>query len=153
MSLKYEEMSLLDAPRGSMLVHAVNCKGVWGSGIAKEIKARHPRAFLDYASWCRKENILGAATVCDDGSLYQIASLYTSSGYGSSVDSIDQILYNTALALDNLGTSIKVTKPKIYSNKFNSGLFNVPWERTESLLKAAIEKYSLDWTVCEYESK
>jgi hypothetical protein len=33
--IKYHKMSLFDVPTGSVLVHAVNNQGVWGSGIAK----------------------------------------------------------------------------------------------------------------------
>ena len=31
-----------------MLIHGVNCQGVMGSGIAKEIKERFPTAYADY---------------------------------------------------------------------------------------------------------
>jgi len=41
----------------------------------------------------------------------------------------------------------------VYSNKFNSGLFNVPWEMTEYFLKCFLNRRSdVKWTVVEYAS-
>ncbi|PYH87727.1 phosphatase [Aspergillus ellipticus CBS 707.79] len=46
------EGSLLDAPDGAALIHACNSRGVWGKGVAKELKARYPTAFEVYRSHC-----------------------------------------------------------------------------------------------------
>ncbi|KAK4904538.1 ADP-ribose 1''-phosphate phosphatase, partial [Elasticomyces elasticus] len=32
--------SLFDSPDGSALIHACNCMGVWGSGIANDFRER-----------------------------------------------------------------------------------------------------------------
>lgn len=148
-NLKYEKISLFDAPPNSILVHACNSKGVWGSGIAKEFKERYPRAFKEYNEFC-EYGVSGESIVSFDN-YHFIGNLITSSGYADTVDNHSVILVNTTLALHSLVCTdyCKINTLKIYSNKFNSGLFKVPWEETEAILKVFVERYNLDWTICD----
>ncbi|KAK2813822.1 hypothetical protein FQN50_000223 [Emmonsiellopsis sp. PD_5] len=41
-----------DAPEGAVLIHACNCQGSWGSGIAEVFKRRYPAAYLIYHAHC-----------------------------------------------------------------------------------------------------
>jgi hypothetical protein len=77
-----------------------------------------------------------------------IANLFTSENYGVNKNDIDTILVNTTLALDDFFNTIP-SGYKIYSNKFNSGLLGVPWEKTEVILKVMCKKYNVTWNVCE----
>lgn len=151
--ITYKKMSLFDAPEGSILVHACNAKGVWGSGIASEFKKRFPSSYEKYKNYCYNFGGLATSIVFEENN-YFICNLITSSGFGKYVDDEDSILVNTTLALNKfleqeyLGHFSKRT---IYSNKFNSGLFNVPWEKTEKNLKVLVERYNVEWVVCELE--
>lgn len=153
MGLKYAKMSLFDAPSSSILVHACNRQGVWGSGIAKEFKQIYPQAYNEYVTFCRFVALPGDAFVSDPIGSQRIIGLITSDDYGDKKDGPDLILYNTALALEDLHKDLSFIDlgKSFYSNKFNSGLFNVPWERTEAILKGFVEKYNIDWTVCDPE--
>ena len=150
-------MSLFDAEPGSILVHACNAEGIWGSGIAAQIKKRYPKAYERYSIHCSDigPSILGFSTQANIlNDKHQICNMITSSIDSKGPDDIETILINTTLALDhflNRYTSRYVGTP-IYSNKFNSGIFNVPWERTEKVLKVLTDRYNVEWTVCEYES-
>lgn len=142
----YKKMSLFDAPEGSILVHGCNAKGVWGSGIAKEFKLRFPNSFLQYHNHC-KDNGVGTFFLTEPENTYKVGCLITSNNYGNSVDSKEKILENTKKALNDM------IKPGIsaiyYSNKFNSGLFKVPWEETEKLLESFTKKLDIDWVICD----
>ena len=35
-----------------MICHQVNCMGVMGSGVAKQVKERYPKVFEEYVNWC-----------------------------------------------------------------------------------------------------
>lgn len=145
--IKYKKMNLFDAPEGSVLVHACNAQGVWGSGIAVEFKKRFPYSFEIYQDKCQNEipfYLTGTAIhIYDDN----VVCLMTSENYGDKKDSVDKILIQTTLALkDALPGFIN---QKIYSNKFNSGLFGVLWEETEKILQYFVKRYNLDWTVCD----
>lgn len=49
----YKEGNLLDAlSRTDAIAHGCNCRGVWGSGVAKQMKERFPDAFTGYKRWC-----------------------------------------------------------------------------------------------------
>jgi len=53
-TVKFKNGNLLDAPE-LMKVHQVNCKGVMGGGIAKQIKERYPLVYKTYLNLCKKE--------------------------------------------------------------------------------------------------
>ncbi|KAJ2894891.1 adp-ribose 1 phosphate phosphatase [Zalerion maritima] len=38
--------------KGCYLVHATNCLGIWGAGVAAELKMLYPRAFESYKTFC-----------------------------------------------------------------------------------------------------
>lgn len=144
----YKKMSLFDAPEGSILVHACNAQGVWGSGIAKEFRTKFPLSYIDYAEYCESsDNPVGSSIVCYQENGFKVGCLITSNNYAEKVDSPSKILENTEKALEDL---IKPGIPSIfYSNKFNSGLFKVPWAETEKLINEFINKYNLDWVICD----
>jgi O-acetyl-ADP-ribose deacetylase (regulator of RNase III) len=44
--------SLFEAEDLDAIAHGVNCKGVMGAGIAKEVRERYPWSFTDYRTMC-----------------------------------------------------------------------------------------------------
>lgn len=144
-------MNLFDAPLGSILVHAVNAQGVWGSGIAAQFKKRYPKAFEHYKKQCKHDGMETESDFTIENN-QMIVSLFTSENYGLKVDSPEEILINTTIALNTFTGTLKCNEWEdvpIYSNMFNSGLFKVPWKDTEKILKVFVNKYNLDWTVCD----
>lgn len=154
--INYEKRSLFDVEGNAILVHATNCRGVMGSGIAKEFHQRFPSAVKLYSENCKKlgDKLVGTAVIYPTNQLDKVMGcLFTSRGYGKFVDSPDKILASTQKALVSffkfLDQSEILVDHKIYSNKFNSGLFNVPWEKTEALIKAELLKHpGITWTIC-----
>lgn len=155
MSYRVEKMNLFDAPRDSILVHACNCQASWNSGIAVEFKNRFPKAHRLYNQHCMRKDIpiLGTALVVHDEN-YHIGCLFTSKHYGSRKGTPESILAETESALEYLFEEIifRGLPREIYSNQFNSGLFNVPWEKTEEILVKMLKEFpSFNWTVCKLE--
>lgn len=148
----YKKISLFDAPKDSLLVHSCNGQGVWASGIAKEFKEKFPKSFEAYNHYCIWNKVdvgpnEGTAMICPEENRYRIGCLITSENFGAKVDSPEIILDNTYNALLDL-FDLNRRKLLIYSNKFNSGLFKVPWEKTEEILNQFIESLDYDWIVC-----
>lgn len=136
------------APKGAFLAHACNCQGVWGSGIAKTFKDKFPKDYEEYRAWCHRPftHALGTAFITTNG----IVCLHTSNYYGSAVSDPDDILVETFSAFCELEEKLP-ENAVVYSNKFNSGLFNVPWEMTEYFLKCFLKRRpDVKWTVVEY---
>lgn len=153
--IHYQKASLFDAPEGSLIVHAVNCRGVWGSGIAKEFKARYPNSYQVYKAHCdmiSQNDLIGVGYFSLDFK-HNIGCLFTSIDYGKNVDNPVDILKNTESAVYQLLEQARDNEIEIvYSNKFNSGLFNVPWEETEAVLKKALELFpEIEWVVMDPE--
>ncbi|KAJ6137112.1 Appr-1-p processing [Penicillium samsonianum] len=168
---------LFDAPNGAALIHACNCQGVWGAGIARAFRERYPAAYKIYRNHCliyqghpvtniitdlRNEDPqpslvvhrpLGTALIIppqqSDFTLHRrrhwIICLFTSEKYGSRMDSEDMIVNSTFAALQDLSGQLRVLSQQasetgnerpqsLYSSRFCSGLFNVPWERIRKLI-------------------
>ena len=155
--IKYLKQSLFDAPPGSYILHACNAQGVWGAGIAKEFKFRYPKAYDAYKSVCRGMGGLDGQSLLieDSGGPHIVCCLIASIGYGKRRDSEEDILLNTRQAVVLLlGRMQRDGRERvIYSNKFNSGLFGVPWEKTEAVLKSVFDEFPSDliWYVCDPE--
>jgi ADP-ribose 1''-phosphate phosphatase len=147
-NLKILEMNLFDAPKGALLVHACNCMGRWGSGIAKVFAEKKSKAYVEYQHLCSRGVTPGMADILSEN----VGVLFTSKGYASTVDSPAQILTATRLAVNDLLAKCRSEGLSlVYSNKFNSGLFKVPWVDTEKVLAEVLSGYpEIEWVVCDY---
>jgi ADP-ribose 1''-phosphate phosphatase len=130
--------------------------GVWGSGIAAQFYEYFHEAFEGYRDYCigsqDPETIVGTCWVSDDTTYrLPVACLLTSKGYGSNRDSKDEILHATSLALQDFFEDHKEVIQKykvIHSPKINAGLFGVPWEETEAVIKRLLPE-GVKWVVFE----
>lgn len=165
--ITHEKISLFEVPKESIIVHACNSQGVWGSGIAKPFKEKYPHSFADYNAFClRAVQERGTATGRASLSSFHkdephwVGWIVTSHDYGPKKDSVEQIKINTTLALDELCKKIYNAHPReeypvinVYSNKFNSGLFAVPWADSELILQTVLRDYKrINWVVCDHGS-
>jgi ADP-ribose 1''-phosphate phosphatase len=150
--IQYKKGSLFDAPKGSLLVHSCNARGVWGSGIAAEFKRRFPKSFEEYQKYCSvSRGTTGVSFVTSEN----VGCLFTSNSFGMEVDAPPTIIGNTMLALRDLFKHNHLPQ-EVHSNKFNSGLFNVPWEYTEAVLRGTLGSFpevEVTWTVWDPELK
>jgi ADP-ribose 1''-phosphate phosphatase len=153
MPIVHKTGSLFDAPKGSMLIHAVSTRSVWGSGIALQFKAKFPESFEFYTEMCKQEGerLLGKFIEGRMENDYTVLNLVTSVDYGARKDSSAKILKSTRESLE-LFFKIHQTSGmhgELHSCKFNSGLFGVPWEKTEKVLLDVMNEmgYNTTWTV------
>lgn len=52
--IKTVEGNILDAEE-DIICHQVNCKGVMGAGLAKQIKSKYPNVYKDYKRLCAEQ--------------------------------------------------------------------------------------------------
>ncbi|KAK5289115.1 ADP-ribose 1''-phosphate phosphatase [Cryomyces antarcticus] len=138
---------IFNAPEYSVLVHACNCEGFWGAGIALAFKKRYPKAFAKYREHCNtsdKATLRGTAFLippCEvKGPKHLIGCVFTSGNNGRSKDSPPLILANTGPAMEKLLKQVaKLRKTREVAElrmcKINSGLFNVPWKFTRAVIE------------------
>ncbi len=249
-TLEEATLDLRDLRPGSYLVHATNCLGVWGAGVAREIRAVFPAAYGRYRDFCahgggsahvhahvsprglagrclvipppQHQQQTGGAEVKGKGKeegdgapAASVVCLFTSRGYGRGTagrpgrDPRKLVLEQTARALtefrlfldekeketekkknkdevkvktkaqDEDGGEDNTTSPElaaaataieeeeeredhlegiiddnssntrttIFSPRFNSGLFKVPWEETAELIKEQFQGWDSRWIV------
>lgn len=151
---------LFTAPRGSIVLHATNCKGIWGNGIAKTFAIKYPKAYKEYELHCKNSgtNLAGKALLIPTAN-YTIGCLFTSKKYGMFKDSADTILNNTLDSLIDLIHQLYKNSPNTFNGivdvhmpKINSGLFAVPWKDTEKVIKKVDDLltrqgYNITWNI------
>jgi len=146
MPIKYIKGDLFNiAPKGVYLAHAVNPYGVWGAGIAAIFARKYPDDHQEYNQHCKAKkqvNLPGTTYITENN----IACLFTLSDWG---DNPSEIIFNTGNCLLDLFEQLPLNSV-VYSPKFNSGLFNVPWEYTAEVLeKHLATRNDIHWVVCE----
>ena len=135
--IKYIKGDLLKAPQDRMLLHACNCAGNWGKGVALQIAKAYPLAYQMH-----KQNAPfspGDVQIIKIATHSAIICLFTSKGYGRYVDSPSVILRNTKESLIALAEGLSDETAIVASPKINAGLFNVPWEDTEALINSFLK--------------
>lgn len=163
--ITYKKMSLFDAPKDAIIIHACNSQGMWGSGIAKPFAENYPKSYQDYKAFVEKCNqTRGTACGLADMSQAHITEphwvgwIVTSHNYSTQKDPPELIKIHTTLALQDLCKALYRAHTKdatidVYSNKFNSGLFAVPWADSELILNTILKDFKrINWIVCDPEA-
>lgn len=82
MAINFYKGNLLEA-KERYIVHQVNCRGVMGSGIAKQIKEKWPIVYEKYLEKCKQDSkLLGSVlpVSTDDGKI--ICNIFGQKNYG-----------------------------------------------------------------------
>lgn len=158
--LVYKTGSVFNAPEGSILAHACNCMGSWGSGVAAQFKKEFPGAYEEYRNYCIGAPYIGSmegttllidALKTDDKDFY-IACMFTSIAYGKNLPIPQKILENTAKAVWDLRKQFHGDIGNVHSPMINAGLFRVPWEDTARVLEGNLDP-NTNWTVWKLEEE
>ena len=84
MEIIYKNGNLLDATT-DVIAHQVNCQGVMGSGVAKQIKEKWPIVFKEYYTECDTDSleyVFGSCLLVETETNY-IANLFGQMDYGN----------------------------------------------------------------------
>ncbi|MFW6026035.1 MAG: macro domain-containing protein [Candidatus Woesearchaeota archaeon] len=68
----------------NIIAHQVNCMGVFGAGLAKQIAKKYPEAKKDYIDYCKNKgqhNLLGDVLITEVEK-YKITNLFSQKYYG-----------------------------------------------------------------------
>ena len=68
-----------------VICHQVNCKGVMGAGLAKQIRERYPFVYTEYKNLCsRNKDLLGHILISHESGLNgkMIINMFAQDGYG-----------------------------------------------------------------------
>ena len=89
---------LLDASE-VMIVHQVNCKGVMGSGVAKSIKDKYPKAYHSYKKHCdiSGSSLLGKIQVINICNERKVVNMFAQDNYGRDKQYTDLKAFKTCI--------------------------------------------------------
>lgn len=99
--VKIIEGNLLEADV-DIICHQVNCKGVMGAGLAKQIKTLYPEVYTEYYNLCKENNPEKLLGVCQQVSCHNgryVANLFGQLGYGKNKIQTDYKALEQALSI------------------------------------------------------
>jgi ADP-ribose 1''-phosphate phosphatase len=139
------------ATNHSLLIHACNCRGSWGGGIALAFAKKYPKAAQVYKECCARyrqdpKGLLGTALLIppvDKDSAHWIGCLFTSVGTRANLDPPDKILVATKSSMKHLMQQVAEIQndpestpiKDIIIARINSVLFKVPWKYSRAVLE------------------
>lgn len=148
--ITYKKGNLLDTP-DMLIAHGCNAQGVMGSGVAKAIRDKYPKAFDDYQQavydFKYPRNHLGRmiSSAQPDGRI--ILNCVTQDQYGKdgkkyvSYDAIDTCMNKIQKGM--FGLSTNVSMPKI-----GAGLGGGEWSIIEAIINHRLHDYNVTiWTL------
>lgn len=146
--IEYIEGNILDTDC-DIICHQVNCQGVMGSGLAKQIKEKYPEVFKKYIDYYNeyqfKQLLLGKCLIskCNDGKY--IANMFAQLFYGTNkvqtdYKALDDCINNVSITARMCNKSIAIPY------KLGCGLAGGDW----NIVKELIEFYFINTeTICK----
>ena len=127
--------NLLESP-AKIRCHQVNCRGVMGAGLAKQVKVKYPEVFEQYKALCDQfgSSLLGHTqfVVCHDGTI--MANLFAQDGYGTdkpqnSMTAMEDCLSQVA------AFAFRVDKMPAFPKLMGCGLAGGNWDDVTKLIE------------------
>ena len=137
-----------------IICHQVNCQGVMGSGIAKQVREKFPNVYKDYKLMCDdehiKENLLGSAQFLftNSSETQMIANLFAQERYGydgscyTDYDALRSCLEKVALVC--VGHTVAI--PYLMSCHRGGGY----WNTVYSMIEDVFADSDCEVLICEY---
>ena len=125
--MKVIKGNILNQKKG-IILHQVNCKGVMGAGIAKQIRSLYPQHYIDYINSQQK---LGNIVISHVSPSLTIIGLFAQDGYGrhkqyTDYNALEQCLIKVA----------QLNEQHIFAPyKIGCGLGGGDWEIVQQLFK------------------
>lgn len=134
-----------DAP---LLVHQVNCKGVMGGGLAKQIRTRYPKVFDKYVTRCgsmtmdNRWQLLGTAQFVEVADGRWVANCFGQFGFGIATQHTDYSALFAALK-EVASMAIEHELPSVaIPHGLGCGLGGGEWQVVLGLIHQAFASYT-----------
>ena len=136
-----------------IICHQVNCRGVMGSGIAKQVRERYPWVYAHYKRLCNNNSpnvIIGSAQLVYINETQAICNCFGQLSYGS-----DGACYTSYGALDGIfnylkrefqGKNAVIAFPFLFGCARGGGNWSIVYNMIEDIF----DDYDGDILICEY---
>ena len=144
-----------------IICHQTNCRGVMGSGLARQIKMENPEMFHRYVAHCKQvgDRLLGTALILPmDQDLYKkssdmryIANCFGQAGYGR--DKVYTQYKALESALARVAAFARSYNKRSIAIPYNigCGLAGGKWDIVESIIRHVLGGPDFDVTIWRYE--
>ena len=152
MEVIYKNGNLLDA-QTTVIGHQVNCQGVMGSGVARQIRDKWPLIFSNYQVKCQSPiSPLGDVLIVKVSDNQYIANIFGQYNYGT-----DGERYTSYDALDIAFSRLKYTmvennfKSLAIPYKMSSDRGGADWDVVLALLTSAFKDTDITIEIWKYD--
>lgn len=152
MEIIYKNGNLLDA-QTTVIGHQVNCQGVMGSGVAKQIRNKWPLVFSNYQVKCQSPiSPLGDVLIVKVSDNQYIANIFGQYNYGTGGEK-----YTSYDALDIAFSRLKYTmvennfKSLAIPYKMSSDRGGADWDIVLALLNSAFKDTDITIEIWKYD--
>lgn len=124
------------------ICHQVNCQGVMGAGLAKQIREKYPIVFLKYKDFCNrtdKSALLGLVQFCPVGNPLRqrrVANLFSQKYYGR--DDKCYTDYNALRSCLQKVNTMCVNERVAIPYKMGCGLAGGDWNIVEQIIRETL---------------
>lgn len=156
MKIEYVKGDLLESP--FPIAHGVNCQGVMGSGVAKQIRNKYPKAYQDYSNFVNaikpSYKLLGDVIISRvrtkmDAPVKEIFHCFTQFDYGKDKNKVyvDYNAIRNCIITINEWYKVYPSPQPIAFPKIGAGLANGDW----NIISSHLEHYSSNFYPIVYE--
>lgn len=130
--IKIVEGNILNA-NDDLICHQVNCKGVMGAGLAKQIRNKYPIVFEKYRKLCNSQEgkLLGATQYIETSDGKVIVNMFAQDGYGrdrrhTDYEALEQCLNSIKYTVSDNNTALN-GKTVAFPYQIGCGLAGGNW--------------------------
>lgn len=132
--ITYKSGDLLNVKTG-VIAHGCNAQGVMGSGVAKQIKAKYPQAYLDYLKdYQTYSDTMRTISLTAVSKNLWIANCVTQRYYGTDPHTVYVSYPSIECCFTQLKASFSVGDVTIHIPKIGAGLANGDWNIIETII-------------------
>lgn len=147
--------------KADLICHQVNCLGVMGAGLAKQVKEQYPQVYKEYVSLvkcCNKDNerLLGEVQFCYLNEYADIANIFGQEGVGTGVRQTDYEALKSAFAKVHdyiiqvkTGKAFKMDVVAI-PKYFGCGLAGGDWDTVLGIITDALNDLDITLEIVEF---
>ena len=134
-----------------VICHQVNCQGVMGSGIAKQVREKYPNNYKGYCAMCKEfkpSELLGEVFCGKTSDKFIIANLFAQENFGydgkcyTDYESLRKCLQNVANGFENQTIAI----PYLMGCHRGGGDWNIVYQMIEEIFADS----DCEVLICEY---
>lgn len=151
--IKHINCNIFDSG-ADVIFQQVNCKGVMESGLAKQVKERHPEVFYYYSEYCKNpgQPLLGTWNCSKaEGTNYWIVNLFGQDGYGYDKQYTDYEALRASMisAKEAVGKKVTIAFPYKIGCDYGGGDWNIVYD----MIKEVYKDQEGDILICVYNEK